>query len=602
MASSILLLARVPDLNALQDPKAVRIGVLANRGSERCLEQWGATAEYLTMRIPGYSFEIRPLGHDEVGRAVERGEIAFILANPSFYVGLERFYGVSRIVTLKNLHLGKPCTVYAGTIFCRSDRNDIHDLADLVGRTFMAVDERSFGGWEMAWRELAEHGIDPYHDFGDLWFGGTHDAVVYAVRDGKVDAGTVRSDTLERMAMEGKIRLEEFRVINERHGEESDLPFVHSTRTYPEWPLAKARHTSEGLAQEVALALMQMSPEAPAAKKARCAGWVIPHNYQPVHECLEELHIGPYADYGRMTLGGVVHRYWPWLVGTAVFLVLAGLVSVHVTRLNRRLRRALSAQRRELSDRLRAEEALRHSEQLRAGVEKLASVGRLAAGAAHEINNPLTGVLTFAHLLRAKEHMDEQDKRDLDVIINETSRVSDIVHSLLDFARERPLTKEPLDVNGVIRRTMRLLRNQKQLEQVSIEEDLEENLPSVNVDRNQLEQVLLNLSLNACEAMPDGGTLTISTLAQDGEVLVRVDDTGCGIADEHLDRIFDPFFTTKSIDKATGLGLSVSYGIVQQHGGSLEVDSEEGKGATFTIALPSIQDEQPEGRDERVDE
>jgi two-component system NtrC family sensor kinase len=219
--------------------------------------------------------------------------------------------------------------------------------------------------------------------------------------------------------------------------------------------------------------------------------------------------------------------------------------------------------------------------------EKLASIGRLAAGVAHEINNPLTGVLTFSHLLREKENMTEQDRQDLDLIIHETARAAEIVRGLLDFARERPAVKEPLDVSEVTRQTLRLIRSQKPVKQVVIVEDLAEGLPRVDADMNQLQQVLINLSLNACEAMPNGGTLLISTLAQDDKVLVRLTDTGCGIKKEHLGRIFDPFFSTKPVGKGTGLGLSVSYGIIQQHGGSIEVESEEGKGSTFTVVLPA---------------
>jgi two-component system NtrC family sensor kinase len=219
--------------------------------------------------------------------------------------------------------------------------------------------------------------------------------------------------------------------------------------------------------------------------------------------------------------------------------------------------------------------------------EKMASIGRLAAGIAHEINNPLTGVLTFAHLLRSKANMEPEDQQDLDVVIRETTRVSEIVRGLLDFARERPSIKGPLDANDVIQRTMRLIRSQKRVERISIREDLDQDLPQITGDENQLQQVLLNLSLNACEAMPEGGTLTISTSAQNGKVFVRVADTGCGISEEHLDDIFEPFFTTKPVGKGTGLGLSVSYGIVQQHGGTLEVESQEGKGTTLTIVLPA---------------
>ena len=232
--------------------------------------------------------------------------------------------------------------------------------------------------------------------------------------------------------------------------------------------------------------------------------------------------------------------------------------------------------------------------------EKLASIGRLSAGIAHEINNPLTGILTFAHLLRDKENMTEEDKSDLQVIISETTRVGEIVSGLLDFARERPSRKELLDINEVVERTLRLVSSQKQMERVTVREDLAPDLPRVNGDSNQLEQVLLNLALNSMEAMPGGGDLEIRTLARGSRVIIKVSDTGCGIKDEHLDDVFEPFFSTKPVGTGTGLGLSVSYGIIEQHGGNLEVESEEGKGTTMTIILPVAKDEDEDADGEEV--
>ncbi|MBE9472904.1 MAG: phosphate/phosphite/phosphonate ABC transporter substrate-binding protein, partial [Chloroflexi bacterium] len=191
----------------------IRVGVLAKRGHERCLTQWGPTADYLSEQIPGYRFEILPLGFDEINPATERGEVDFILANPAIYVDLEQRYGASAIATLENLRLDGSYTVFGGVVFTRADREDIHQLSNLKAGSFAAVAETSLGGWLMAWREFKAKGLDPHRDFKDLRFAGTHDAVVYAVLNWDVDAGTVRTDTLERMEVEGTIRLQDFRVI-----------------------------------------------------------------------------------------------------------------------------------------------------------------------------------------------------------------------------------------------------------------------------------------------------------------------------------------------------------------------------------------------------
>ncbi len=159
-----------------------------------------------------------PLSFEQVYPNVEAGKVDFVIVNSSFYVNLEARYGASRIATLKNLRQGKVCTIFGGVIITKAGSN-IHKIADLKGKRFMAVKETSFGGWQMAWRKLKEQGIDPYKDFTDLQFGGTHDAVVNAVGEGKVDGGTVRTDILERMAKEGKIDINDYLILlgNEEH-------------------------------------------------------------------------------------------------------------------------------------------------------------------------------------------------------------------------------------------------------------------------------------------------------------------------------------------------------------------------------------------------
>ena len=345
--------------------ETIRIGVLAKRGAEYCLKKWGPTAEYLTREIPGYSFTIVPLGFNEVYPAVEKEEVDFILANPSYYVGLELRYGASRMVTLKNLRMGRPYTVFGGVIFRRADRNDIKDPADLEGKIFASPSKMSFAGWLAVCRELREHGIDPYKDFARIDFTGTHDAVVYAVRDGKADAGSVRTDLLERMAKEGLIRLDDFHVFpyTASGNRGVHFPFLRSTRLYPEWPFAKVAHTPEKLAEKVAVALLEISPDTAAARAGGYAGWTIPENYQSAHDCLKYLHAGPYRDYGKMTFREMFRHYLAGFLGAMAGVFLLILVVLYVMRLNQKLQKALAEHGRELAVRRQTEEALRKSEE-----------------------------------------------------------------------------------------------------------------------------------------------------------------------------------------------------------------------------------------------
>jgi two-component system NtrC family sensor kinase len=220
-------------------------------------------------------------------------------------------------------------------------------------------------------------------------------------------------------------------------------------------------------------------------------------------------------------------------------------------------------------------------------------VGRLAAGIAHEINNPLTGALTFTHMLLRREDMDEQARKDLQIVVESTERVRTIVKGLLDFSRQTRIEPEPADINAIVRATTELAENQALLKGVRFCFDPAEGLPARTLDRNQMQSVILNMLINAVDATPPGGHITIATSlglsggtnAQRG-IEVHITDTGCGIPPENLPRIFDPFFTTKDVGKGTGLGLSVSLGIVEKHGGTIRVHSRPGQGSTFIIWLP----------------
>jgi len=222
---------------------------------------------------------------------------------------------------------------------------------------------------------------------------------------------------------------------------------------------------------------------------------------------------------------------------------------------------------------------------VRAG--KMAALGELAAGVAHEINNPLTGVLTFSSLILKKVDENHPWKRDLENIVQQTTRCRNIVRGLLDFARQRKPDKKEWDVHTLIDRTVTLVENQARFQNIKIVKEFKTSIPMLFLDGDQIQQVFMNIIINAADAMAgNGGTLTIKTNLKDGMAEVSFADSGCGITKEHLSKLFDPFFTTKETGKGTGLGLAISYGIIQSHGGDIEVESQLGKGSTFRIKLP----------------
>jgi two-component system NtrC family sensor kinase len=241
---------------------------------------------------------------------------------------------------------------------------------------------------------------------------------------------------------------------------------------------------------------------------------------------------------------------------------------------------------------------LRVAEAETARTEKLASVGLLAAGIAHELNNPLTGVLTFTTLLRRKMPDASVDAEDLDLVIRETKRCATIIRRLLDFAREKTPEKKFTDLNQVIEDTARIIERPASFRDIEIAMDLDPDLPQVWVDADLIKQVMMNMLVNAQHAIEHEGSITVRSRRfpppkspEPGKppapmVEISIIDTGCGIPEKDLKRIFDPFFTSKEVGKGTGLGLSVSHGIVRAHGGVIEVESAVGKGSTFRIYLP----------------
>jgi signal transduction histidine kinase len=221
---------------------------------------------------------------------------------------------------------------------------------------------------------------------------------------------------------------------------------------------------------------------------------------------------------------------------------------------------------------------------------KLKAVGTLTAGVAHELNNPINNIMLTAATLREDyEELPDEERLDMaNDLVTQSERAQKIVRNLLDFARESEIESEAHEVEKLIEDTLRLATNQIKLAKVKVKGDLAPNLPPVYGDRGQLEQVFLNIVLNALDAMPKGGTLSIScnTTRDREQVSVEFTDTGVGIPEQRISDIFNPFFTTKPDAKGTGLGLSVSLGIIRQHGGDMKVRSVVGQGTTFSVFLP----------------
>jgi two-component system, LuxR family, sensor histidine kinase TtrS len=278
---SLTLAVLFGGMTSLYAKQTIKFGVLAKRGVAKAQAQWGPTADYLSKKLHTDCVLV-PLKFVEIEPALKNGEINFLLANSAFYARFKDKYHLNAICTMINRKKSIALNEFGGVLFTRND-SSIRSVNNIKGKKFMCVKYSSFGGAQMVWRLLLEQGLDPKKDCSAFLEGGTHDNVVMAVKNGKADAGTVRSDTLERMESEGKIRLADFRIINQRN---DSYPFVHSTRLYPEWPVVACSTTDPKLARKVAKYLILLNFTNPAMTAAKVYKWTYPANYADVTECL----------------------------------------------------------------------------------------------------------------------------------------------------------------------------------------------------------------------------------------------------------------------------------------------------------------------------
>jgi two-component system sensor histidine kinase TtrS len=570
----------------------VTIGVLAHRGIDRARQMWTPTVDYLSARILDRKFTLLPLDLYQMSEALEEDELDFILTNPGHYVELEAAYGVTRIATLKNLRQGKLCKVFGAVIFTRADRHNIRTLADLNNKSFAAVDEAAFGGFQMAWRELQEAGINPFTDFTELRFTGfPQDAIVFQVLNGEIDAGTVRTDTMERMTEQGLIDLRDFRILNAHLTE--DFPFQHSTRLYPEWAFAKTKTTADELARMVVIALLEMPPDNQAARAGHYAGWTVPLDYQPVHELFQALEIGPYSNAGEITLIDVLQRYWYWLA----LLLSAILFSLfHIVRIERQvnyrtaeLSKTNTALEYEVVVRKEAEVASQSLlEENRYLIRKSLLVQEeerrsLARELHDELGQCITAIQADARTIRELSTCpDDRVCTSADAILQVSSRIYDVVHSMIQ--RMRP---DVLDDLGLVEALKELIN------------DFKEHYPEVDC------QLYTSVEEQKPGMLGERVNITIYRIVQESltniikyaaasRVAVRL-KTARNSADIEYNENVTDFLVLEVKDNGRGMDLSGTQpglGMIGMReraealGGKFQVESSGSEGTTLTTIIP----------------
>lgn len=351
--------------------KIIKIGVLANRGNKFESKIWDETAHFLSQMIPSYHFVILPLSFQKLEESLKKQEIDFISTNPLHYVQLEHTYSISRIATLSVRDQNKFYTKYGSVLFTRADNPLIEQIEDIKHKVVGAVDAHSFGGFILALKELKNHNIEQ-NDLKKITFLQTHDRVVQAVLDKKIDVGIVRTTILEKMQEEGALQLSDIKVLGQKHF--NDFPLLTSTELYPEWAFAKLPHTSESLANDVLSVLLKTSA---GTSQIRELSWKAPQDYSKVHSVLKDLKLYPY-DSDEFTFEDVFHKYKYWFLVIFVFFFLIILAMAHIKKLNLKLsQRSEKAEESNETLEREVEDQIRELKLLNAKLKALANTDEL---------------------------------------------------------------------------------------------------------------------------------------------------------------------------------------------------------------------------------
>ncbi len=691
LCRSLLLALLLTASLAAETP--LRFAVLAFRPKAQALAQWQPLAENLE-RTLGQKVELSAYSYPELNSAMAAKAVDVVLTNPGHFVALSHQFHLSApLVTLVSQEGPHALASFGGVIFTRADAAGINTLADLAGKRIATADTQSLGGYQMQAFELAERGQQLPIGGRLVLTGMPHDNAFEAVLAGRAEVGFVRSGVLEAMAQEGRLDPALVKVIHRQ--DLPTFPYASSTALYPEWPVAVTSQVEEQLARRLAIALLSLPAQSPAARSAGIHGFTVPANYGGVEAVLRRLRLPPFDAAPDFTLADMWRRHRPEIAAFAVLLLLLAATSAGLALQNRRVRQARlrfatlfeqspepmwiiadgrfidcnpagvrifghadkvsllarlpdslspphqpdgeasrsKAQRllcavaegepqrfewvylradgspfsailslmpttlegrpvslavgHDISDLKRAEEERRLLEAQLHQAMKLESLGSLAGGVAHNMNNVLGAILGLASSLRTQAVPASPTTKSLDTIVSACLRGRGVVKGLLYFAHKDLQEERVIQLNDLVRE-MALLLGQTMLNRVQLQLDLDENLGEFHGDAGAVSHALMNLCVNAMDAMPAGGTIWIQTRCNaEGGVVLAVRDSGEGMPPEVLAKAMEPFFTTKPEGKGTGLGLPMIYGTMKAHDGRFELKSQPGLGTEATLTFPA---------------
>jgi signal transduction histidine kinase len=581
--ASICLLAAI----AAAQERPLRIGnVTAQFGAAP--RNFTPLTDYLSTYLDGRRVEVVQFDSiEQMVEIVDAGGVDFVVASPVALVTLTARHRVRPIATVTQIAGGRVSPYLAGAVFVKNGRDDLLRLEDARGRRVLALSRLALGGWLAPIREWRRRGIDEA-DFSRLDFDFSYQQVAARVCGGEADIGVLPANRLEELrgSCPGG-----FRLLGSPQGRDGRYPIPVSTPLYPEAGFAAVAEMDEDVVTRVAVALLAIEAGSPPAGAVGVSGFTAPLSYAPVQQLMEELRIGPYESFGRLTFTEALRQHaGKVLIAMLGFVSVLSLAFVRSRRLNAQLERSMAQQLVAEHERVRLESQLQQS-------RRLESIGRVAGGVAHDFNNLLTVINGYSQILLMGP-LAPETREEVEQINKAGRRAAELTNQLLTFSRRQVTDVVPLDLNSVIHDAEPLLRRLVG-EDVQLVVTPSPQLARCEGDVSQTNQVLMNLVVNARDAMPGGGRVDIATenqtvsgidghpreLAPGDYVVLSVADTGIGMNAETRQQIFEPFFSTKG-EAGTGLGLSTVYGIVRQRQGAIDVWSEPGQGTRFRIYLP----------------
>ncbi|GLR64142.1 sensor histidine kinase [Marinospirillum insulare] len=558
----------------------ITLGILDWRDEAKAASSWEPTLAALKQQFPDKQIELHQLSLEGIADALAEQKLDYVITNPGHYVQLSQTFQLAPLATLNNPFFELAQQAVGSVLLVPVENQTIQTWQDLRGLKLGAVTFDAFGGFQLIWDELAQEGLDPKKDFVKWQLTGfPMEQLFDQLASGKVDAIIVRSCLAEVLAVEGRINLADYRVIGER--QHSGYPCLTSSQLYPDWPFLSTGKPTAAEASKVLQALLKSREDQPAQ-------WAAPLSYQPVYNLFERLRLGPFEAFPHNPLLNVIYRYRYLLMLGSGLLILLFAHHIRVGYLVRKRSQALET----------AMQTTQEKQQELAHLSRFAVMGELAAGLAHELNQPLTAIVNYAQgsqrLLQTLNTQTFPQQESLLAVTQKITiqgkRAADIIRNLRAFLRKGDRGLEQLEPQELLQEVRLFMEARLKQEEVELRLHLPEKTPLISVNRVEFLQIFINLISNALDAMQANSGKKIDVYVSESPaskyLVFNVIDQGEGLSLEASQRIFEPFFTTRK--QGMGLGLSLSRSLAAAQGAKLELLPHSAGGVCARLEWPLV--------------